>query len=716
MLNYANLNDMEFEALCKDIMERKLGVSLRRFGPGRDHGVDLTDDVSTKAIVVQVKHYRNSTTEQLVRSLKNELHKVTELAPQQYYICCSRELSADNINALYQHFQTYMVSDRHIVTLIEIDDFLKEPINRDILEKHTKLWMDDTSILKEYHEAFQEAVQVFQQNYKPPKHLLPSNLSIPECFDLVLESRSEDIQQLATSITLKKPVFIWGFPGLGKTELSIAFARKFAPDRTYLIRYSESMRDTIINLRFMGMEDPDLRNLSKEERFIVEDKIYKRKLAELGRYPSDSILIIDNFDSKTKTFQQMIQEPAYLDLLGTPMHLIITTRNQPDDVTPEIRPLKTEFLLKLIRRFIGNKVVEEDTLLQLLDACGYHTLSAELIGKAIGNKLKPVSPTYILQKLRNNQLKRAVLPKSRISKDRTFDEDTIYGHLKALFDISCLSEIEKNILCHSALLPIGGVDTSIFLRAECGEWRGEDNRQAVEQLVSKGWLHVSQEQVISVHPLIRDLVNEDIGITYEKCKLFLYWMFDGAANDQLYRLSTASSRSWAESSDSPFAPGGAFDYRSLLVEHFGYMEYTNPTEEYEDCKRLSHMIAEVFANAASKIPDWSIPYAADAAFCFNMAHDREMCLQYSHLALDGLIRKIQDNPNGDRNKHEIYTVAERRAILGIQGIWCPQLEEQLWDIEHADLYGNELYMDHSGKPIAVQNIYTKLRYLLVRDR
>ena len=60
MLNYANLNNMEFEALCKDIMEWMLGVSLRRFGPGKDGGVDLTDDVSNKTVVVQVKHYRNS--------------------------------------------------------------------------------------------------------------------------------------------------------------------------------------------------------------------------------------------------------------------------------------------------------------------------------------------------------------------------------------------------------------------------------------------------------------------------------------------------------------------------------------------------------------------------------------------------------------------------------------------------------------------------------
>lgn len=75
MLNYANLNYIEFEALCKDIMEKKLGVNLRRFAPGRDGGVDLTDDVNSKSIIVQVKHYRNSTTAQLVNSLKGELKK-----------------------------------------------------------------------------------------------------------------------------------------------------------------------------------------------------------------------------------------------------------------------------------------------------------------------------------------------------------------------------------------------------------------------------------------------------------------------------------------------------------------------------------------------------------------------------------------------------------------------------------------------------------------
>ena len=119
MLNYANLNDVEFEALCQDIMERKLSINLRRFAPGKDGGVDLTNNVSTKEIVVQIKHYTKSDINALVRSLKNELPKISKLHPQKYYICCSRALSCAKINELFQHFQTYMASDLHIITLVK---------------------------------------------------------------------------------------------------------------------------------------------------------------------------------------------------------------------------------------------------------------------------------------------------------------------------------------------------------------------------------------------------------------------------------------------------------------------------------------------------------------------------------------------------------------------------------------------------------------------
>ena len=57
MLNYANLNDIEFEYLCQDIMQKKLGIKLHRFARGKDGGIDLADNVYKKGVIVQVKHY-----------------------------------------------------------------------------------------------------------------------------------------------------------------------------------------------------------------------------------------------------------------------------------------------------------------------------------------------------------------------------------------------------------------------------------------------------------------------------------------------------------------------------------------------------------------------------------------------------------------------------------------------------------------------------------
>ena len=57
MFHYANLSDFEFELLCRDIMERKIGCPLHCFAPGRDGGVDITETKLSGKHMVQVKHY-----------------------------------------------------------------------------------------------------------------------------------------------------------------------------------------------------------------------------------------------------------------------------------------------------------------------------------------------------------------------------------------------------------------------------------------------------------------------------------------------------------------------------------------------------------------------------------------------------------------------------------------------------------------------------------
>lgn len=268
MLNYANLNDVEFEALCKDIMERILGVSLRRFGPGRDGGVDLTDDVSAKSIVVQVKHYRNSTTDQLVRSLKSELPKVVELDPQQYYICCSRELTAANISELYRYFQNYMLSDRHIITLVEIDEFLKQNDNRDILKKHFKLWLDDTGILQELgnDEVFVDCEAFLDDADELHKLFVRTS-----AYDSALNALEND-----------QTLCIIGDPGVGKSITSKMLVLYYA-SQGYRVRYTSNVTD-------LGSLKASLRSDDRAKEVILLDDCFGQAYFEMKSTQSTELI------------------------------------------------------------------------------------------------------------------------------------------------------------------------------------------------------------------------------------------------------------------------------------------------------------------------------------------------------------------------------------------------------------------------------------------
>ena len=149
MFNYRNLSDFDFELLCRDIMEKKLSKELRCFAPGRDGGVDITEKEQSNDTVIQVKHYLISPFSQLKSSLQKVLPKVQELTPIHYYVCCAKALTADNINEIYRIFSDFMDGPQNVIDLVEIDKFLHEPENSNVLEKHFKLWLESVEILEQ---------------------------------------------------------------------------------------------------------------------------------------------------------------------------------------------------------------------------------------------------------------------------------------------------------------------------------------------------------------------------------------------------------------------------------------------------------------------------------------------------------------------------------------------------------------------------------------
>lgn len=222
VFNYRNLSDVEFEYLCQDVMSRMLDLSLRRFAPGKDGGVDLFSDDSN-TLIVQVKHYSNVSN--LIAVLRKEIPKVEKLSPKQYYVCCSLSLTPKRVREIHDMFTDYMESDRNIVTAIEIDDFLRRPKNGDILEKHYKLWLESTGVLEKLLDGqlFVDCEVLMADIERDRKLFVRTSL-----FD-------KAVKRLRDS----KALLIVGDPGVGKTMTSKMLLFHFAAEG-YQIRYSSN--------------------------------------------------------------------------------------------------------------------------------------------------------------------------------------------------------------------------------------------------------------------------------------------------------------------------------------------------------------------------------------------------------------------------------------------------------------------------------------------
>lgn len=223
MYNFNNLCDFEFEILCKDIMQKKLGIKLQTFQKGRDGGIDITDDPLKKSLIIQVKHYINSKYSDLIASLRKEVKKVQELQPQKYYVCCAVKLTAKNKEEIYDLFSDYMESANEIMSLLDINDFLENPENIDIVRKHYKLWLESTNILSEIlnQKIFVDCESLLYNIAERSREFVATNCYY-ECMEILDRERM---------------LLLLGMPGTGKTVTTKMLALYYAA-KGYRIRYT----------------------------------------------------------------------------------------------------------------------------------------------------------------------------------------------------------------------------------------------------------------------------------------------------------------------------------------------------------------------------------------------------------------------------------------------------------------------------------------------
>lgn len=223
MYNYSNLSDYEFEILCKDIMQKKLQKELYIFPKGRDGGIDITEDPYVHSVIIQVKHYSNSKYSNLLRSLKDEVAKLRLLRPKRYYICCSLNLTPKNKSEIYEMFSVYMASADDIIALQDINEFLDNDSNAEIIRKHYKLWLESTNVLNEIfnQNVFVDCESLLYNIDKDQKEFVATNC-YKECIEILGRDRI---------------LLLLGMPGTGKTMTTKMLALFYAA-KGYRIRYT----------------------------------------------------------------------------------------------------------------------------------------------------------------------------------------------------------------------------------------------------------------------------------------------------------------------------------------------------------------------------------------------------------------------------------------------------------------------------------------------
>ena len=412
------------------------------------------------------------------------------------------------------------------------------------------------------------AVSELKDAVKPPLYSLPVNLSAPDYF--VPHSRDKELAALSKAVSEGKTVFIWGLGGIGKTETAIALAEALKPTKgAYLIHFKNSMRETIFSLSFSGYRF-DEKNIDPKERNEAE---YQERLNILRDYYRDTILIFDNFDCEGRTFDDLRQESEYQDiigLMGNGIRLIFTTRYPVEQKEWEIRELSDESLLQLMRHHCRDNSIADEQYLKILREIHGHTLTAILIAKTLEESWGDISAEMILDALKSNRLSQKNYPEITSDQNRTYRQEQIYTHLKTLFDLTKMSREDSVVLCCATLLANDGMNAPVFRR--CFQPK---EKKALEKLIKCGWLDRTEDNRLTMHPVIREVCREELRPDFKRCAPFLDALWEQYDEKQYnHALYRQMADCFAAASDMLVDSDGDFAHRASIL----YLEVGNYKE------------------------------------------------------------------------------------------------------------------------------------------
>ena len=149
-------------------------------------------------------------------------------------------------------------------------------------------------------------------------------------------SRASILSDIAERLNEHGILYLYALGGSGKSETAREYAEKYANKYDFIqsVFYTDSLKKTIADLDFVGLEDKDRFAYTDEEI----DRLYKYKYGRLGNkalYGTNTLLIIDNYDYSADPDSEEYQQNFKIikELKKLNIHILFTTRIRPSDST-----------------------------------------------------------------------------------------------------------------------------------------------------------------------------------------------------------------------------------------------------------------------------------------------------------------------------------------------------------------------------------------------
>ncbi|MGE4056453.1 MAG: restriction endonuclease [Vicinamibacterales bacterium] len=292
--DFRSLSPHDFELLCRDLLQRPLGVRLESFTAGRDSGIDFRHRTKTDTLIVQVKHYADSGYEALVRVLKRkERAKLEALKPTRYILATSVGITPQRKDELLALLSPWCVSASDILGKDDINSLLTQ--YEDIERQHFKLWLTSAGVLERVLHA-----GIFGDT---EAHLDRIRLRLARYVPNPSFERAQKI--------LEKTRFciVAGIPGIGKTTLAEVLLADLVDRQGFAaLRIAHDLSE----LR-------PVKNQKSKQVFYFDDFLGKTSLEKLQRNEDQRII---------ELLEEVSGNPNWRFILTTREYILNIARNR----------------------------------------------------------------------------------------------------------------------------------------------------------------------------------------------------------------------------------------------------------------------------------------------------------------------------------------------------------------------------------------------------